>query len=272
MVKILLPELDLLKSFIKDPKYKNNIKIFSDLSTTFLAFNLRKEPMKSNIKLRQAVSYAINKEYIVNEVLNDSYGVVADTITPPVLSGRDVKVTPSYDKEKAKALLTKAGYPNGKGLPELNLTYHDRVSQKIIVESIKKDLESINIKVKLIHTDESLIVPYLEKLSDLFRVCWGPDYLDIYSCIQPVLYREGYCNWGGCQNKKVDDLIDKARLTSSFAERKYMLTKAEEMALQDYPIIPLYWGQYTTLSSSRVKNLQISAVGYPVFENVMIEE
>ncbi|PKM47355.1 MAG: hypothetical protein CVV03_03830 [Firmicutes bacterium HGW-Firmicutes-8] len=261
-----------LKTAIKNPKYKNNIKMFSDLGATFLAFNLKKEPMKSNKKLREAVSYAINKEYIVNEVLNDSYGVVADSITPPILSGRNVKTVPSYSKEIAKVLLAEAGYPNGRGLPELNLTYHDRVSQKMIVESVKKDLESVNIKVKLIHADESLIVPYVENESDLFRVSWGPDYLDMDSLIQPIFHSKGSCTWGGYQNKDVDALIDEARLTPNFAERKYLLTQAEEMALQDYPLAPLYWGQFTSLSSSRVKNLQISAVGYPVFENIMIEE
>jgi len=140
---------------------------------------------------------------------------VADSITPPSLSGRHNTTPPSYNTEKAKTLLAEAGYPGGKGLPELNFTYHDRTFQKRLVESIRDDLAAVNIKVKLVHADEKLAIPYVEGVSDFYRTSWVPDYLDIDAFIQPILY---------------------------------------------------------SITSPRVKNLQISLNGYPMFENVMLED
>ena len=263
-------DLPNVKTLINDPKYKKYIRTFPYPNTVMLYFNLHKEPLKSNLKLREAVTYAINKEKL-DAVFSNYSASVADSITPPSLSGRHNTTPPSYNKEKAKTFLAEAGYPGGKGLPELNLTYHDRTFQKRLVESIRDDLAAVNIKVKLVHADEKLAIPYVEGVSDLYRTSWVPDYLDIDAFIQPILYSRGYANCG-FYNQTVDTLIDKARLTPGYNERKNLLAQAEMTALKEYPLVPLYWGQDTTITSPRVKNLQISPNGYPLLENVMIEE
>lgn len=261
-----------VKTLINDPRYKSYIKLIPDLSSVYITLNLNKEPLKSNHRLREAINYAVNKEYIVDHILNEDYGVVSNAIVPPVFTGRENKTPPTYNLAKARKLLAEAGYPDGEGLQQLNLTYHDRLTQKPLVESVKKNLKAIGIKVKLVPVDESQIAPFVKDVTDIFRLSWGPDYLDIDTYIIPIFYSKGSANFGGYYNKNVDALIEKAQLTTSFYERKNMLIKAEDIALKDYCVIPLYWGHYTIINSPRIRNLQLTPNGYPVFESVIIDE
>lgn len=260
------------KKLTEDPIYKNQIKNVPFLNTVFLSLNVNKAPLKSNLKLRQAINCAIDKEKIAKLAYGNNSTIVANVLTSPLLSGRHDDEPTFYNKEKAKALLAEAGYPGGQGLPELKLTYHDRINQKILVETIRDDLAAVNIKVKLIRVDESLAIPYIEGVTDLFRISWCPDYIDIDAYLRPVIYSQGYANLGRYKNKEVDALMDEAQLTPNFAARKELLTQAEMIALKEYPVIPLYWGQYTTITSSRVSNLQITPDGFPVLTNVFLED
>jgi ABC-type transport system substrate-binding protein len=258
---------------MKDPKYKDHIKIVPQLATAMITLNPQKEPFKSNSKLREAVSCAINRKYLVDTVLNDFSGVAANAIVPPVLLGQSEgdKIV-SYDKEKVKALLAEAGFPEGKGLPELNLTYFDRGNQKQIVESIKKDLEAFNMKVKLILIDKpDSPIPFKRDVTDLCRIAYGPDYLDIDSYIQPLLHSKGAFNITGYTNKEVDKLFDKASITQSFAERKNLFREAENLILKDYYCMPLYWNQMAIITSPRVKSYQMTPMEILPCDSVMMD-
>lgn len=265
-----------VKSILNDTQYKERIKTIPNLATQSILLNIRKEPFKSNLKLRQAVSYAINKQQICDAVLDDNSGVPANIVTHPLFyKYDDPEKMFSYDMEKAKKLLEEAGYPGGKGLPKLKLTYFNRGPQKKMLEAVKKDLEMINIEAELIEMDPEKvksIYAFDENITDIYREGFGPDYLDVYSYIQPLFHSSGYMNYVQYRNDKVDQLMEKSILTKDFAERKNLLMQAELEAMKDYVRIPIHWYQLTTISSPRVKNLEISPMGFPSIENVVIED
>jgi len=89
-----------------------NLMSKSGLNTGFLSFNTQKKPL-DNVKVRQALTMAVNKPAIIDAVFHGT-GTVAKNLLPPGVWSADDAITDyPYSPEKAKALLAEAGYPNG---------------------------------------------------------------------------------------------------------------------------------------------------------------
>jgi peptide/nickel transport system substrate-binding protein len=149
----------------------------------YLGFNLTKEPWKSNLDLRKAVAFALNKQAIVDN-LYQGLGQVAKNPIPPTMWGyNDAVPGYMYDPAKAKEHLQKAGFPDGQGLPEITLwsmpvprPYNpDGVK---IGEAMAADLADIGIKAKVVTFEWGT---YLKRQReqpedmDLFQLGWTGD-------------------------------------------------------------------------------------------------
>ena len=103
----------------KDP----NIKLIEQpgMNIGYLSFNHTKEPWKSNLHLRKAIAYALNRKAYVDNIYQ-GMGQVAKNPIPPTMWGYNTDIPGyPYDPEMAKKELAEAGYPEGKGLPEITL-------------------------------------------------------------------------------------------------------------------------------------------------------
>jgi ABC-type transport system substrate-binding protein len=91
--------------------------------------------------VRRAIAMAVDKDNIVNVVLN-GINPKADSILPPKVFGhRDKANSIPYDPKAAAALLAQAGYPGGKGIPQLTMFYRDsRPDINIVAQAVGQDL------------------------------------------------------------------------------------------------------------------------------------
>ena len=165
----------------KDP----NLKLISQpgMNIGYLSFNHTKEPWKSNIHLRRAIAYAINRKAIVDNIYQ-GMGQVAKNPIPPTMWGynHDIKDHP-YDPELAKKELVKAGFSEGKGLPEVTL-WSMPVPRPYNPEGLKVgiamigDLSKIGITARIVSYDWGT---YLKRQRqqpedmDLFQLGWTGD-------------------------------------------------------------------------------------------------
>jgi peptide/nickel transport system substrate-binding protein len=162
-----------------------NLKIVSQpgMNIGYLSFNHTKEPWKSNLKLRRAVAHAINRKAIVDNIYQ-GMGIVAKNPIPPTMWGYNTDIPGySYDPELAKKLLAEAGYPEGKGLPEVTL-WSMPVPRPYNPEGLKVgiamigDLKKIGITARIVSYDWGT---YLKRQReqpedmDLFQLGWTGD-------------------------------------------------------------------------------------------------
>lgn len=240
------PEWDRVSN---DPKYKPYILEKEIVGIYYLGFNVQKKPF-DNKYLRQAITRVINKEGIV-KVIRRGRAKVAYTILPPSMPGFSqenynwAKEKFSYNVEEAKKLLAKAGYPNGKGLPEIVIYYNTSVAHKRIMEAIQADLQKIGIKAKLQNYDWAVYLDLLDKGElPVFRLGWVADYIDPDNFLW-VLFNSS--NWGPegnhsfYKNPKVDEYTNKARLETLWSVRAKYYSIAERIILEDCPIVPIYY-------------------------------
>jgi len=222
-----------------------NIKAASieGLVIEWLGMNLRREPFNNKL-FRKAINYAVNYDYILNNVLKGTatrlYGPL-----PPKIWGYDEEVETyayKYDPEKAKELLAKAGYPNGEGLRELELiiSTEERAERGEVAAVIQDNLRQIGVKVKITNLDWST---FLDRLFagdfDMYMVDWFPDYVDPDDWIYPLFSSEGL-GLDGFKNETVDELTMEARMISDMNERVEIYKQLQRIIVDEAPWIFLY--------------------------------
>jgi len=129
-----------------------NLKVWRSINmeAKWLSMRVNMPPMDNKL-LRQAITYAMDRETIVNNVLFGSGKVTDSYLTSTQDFYKADPNFPTYNPEKAKQLLSDAGYPNGEGLPVLTVMFSVGFypKNKEIGEFFIKNLEDVGIKAEL---------------------------------------------------------------------------------------------------------------------------
>ena len=163
--------------------------------------------------------------------------------------------------EKAKELLKEAGYENGEGLPTIELMYNSEGSHKDICQIIQQNLAEVGITVELTNQEWAVFLNTRQNGEYEFaRHGWIGDYSD------PMTFLDMWVTGGGnndCgfSNAEYDNLINDAKVEIDLTKRTEMLRKAEDMLMDEMPIVPIYY--YTTVMGwkENVKGIQVSVLG-----------
>lgn len=225
------------------------VTVGADLSTYYYLFNTKAKPF-DDARVRKAFAMAIDRKSIVKNITKAGQ-IPAFAHVPPGFPDADTakdfrEVGGDYFKEdvaKAKELLAEAGYPDGKGLPKIELLSNDSESHlkiaQAIVEMWKQNLGISNITVK---SEEWGV--FLKDLDEgnyqVARAGWSADYLDAMTFVDMFTTTGGNnsTNWS---NKQYDDDIAKANVESDITKRIAFMHDAEKLMMNDMIILPIYY-------------------------------
>lgn len=112
-----IPDVD-VQRFQKDPELSKHLKVVDNYSVAYLAKLRSEHPALEDIRVRQALSMAMSRETLAGVVTGAQAG---QTLVPGRVKGWDDSFALGEDIEQAKRLLAEAGYPDGKGLPEIRI-------------------------------------------------------------------------------------------------------------------------------------------------------
>lgn len=208
------------------------------ISIEFLGFNTLKTPLNDS-RVREAISYSIDYEGIINDVFGGRAERVGGPIPPGVLGYKNMSLTPR-DIPKAKQLLEDAGYSNGF---EISLTYNiENLERRKVAEKVRDSLAEVDITVTIKGLDwQSAIMEYLSMGHDIFLNGWTPDYVDPDAYLSPQYHSVmGWANVYGLNNSELDALIDEGLLTTSQTERERIYHEAQDIIVEEMPCVFLY--------------------------------
>lgn len=247
---------DIQLSKIQD--YQKNLpeKVRTDpyLGTYFYRINVSRGDALSDKRVRRALLLSIDREKITENVLRGGQ-IPAYHFVPMGISGYTSKQYFQYDPEEAKRLLAEAGYPNGEGFPVFEILYNTFEQHKIIAETIQQMWKtSLGIEVG-IHNQEWKV--YLDAQSnldyDISRAGWIGDYVDPYTFLEMFTTGNGN-NDTGWSSARYDELIATAPMAGTDEKRFAMLREAEDLLMDELPILPIYIYTRPYLIHPNVKN------------------
>jgi oligopeptide transport system substrate-binding protein len=239
-------------------------------SFSYLGFPLYVDAFQ-NLDLRKAFSLAIDRQTIVDELFF-STRTPADDMVSPVVAGYRSGVCEFcvFDAEQAKSLYDGAGGYQG----TLHLWFNSDGGHEGWMEAVSNMLTQ-NLGIENIEFQTLEFADYLGKLDEgidddaatpgvdgPFRLGWVMDYPSMQNYLEPLHGTGGSSNYTTYSNPDFDDLVAQGKSSTSQDEAVAAYQQADDLLLQDMPIIPLWFSLNQSVTSERVGNVFIDKFSF----------
>jgi peptide/nickel transport system substrate-binding protein len=236
--------------------------------------------------VRQALNFAIDKEAVQQILGGPNLSELAFHILPPEVAGSQdinpLEVPPGGDQERARELLTEAGYPDG--LP-IKLLYSEDAGGELVAPVLEQVLGDSGFDVELVFAQRNpfygeflLNHEFTESGGwDIAIVSWFADYLAGRSYIPILLDGRAFenvtPNYGGYNNDELNEIIDAALAAGTPEEAAELWAEADAVATEDAAWVPLAFAKTATLHGERVGGFEFHLVPRNGdFTNVWLEQ
>lgn len=259
----------------KIPVYRRTqpdlIHIDPYLGTYFYRLNTARPPL-NDARVRRALAITLDRDSLVRDVMTGGQAP-ARALTPPNTAGYTCASALPYDVAEGRRLLTEAGYPDGAGMPPIEILYNTSENHKMIAEAVQQMWKkALNVDVRLVNQDWKVYLATTKSMDfQMARASWIGDYVD------PISFLDCFVTGGGNNrtawgSAEYDALIEEARRTNDVQARFALFQRAEQILLEAAPIIPVYYYTRPYLKSPRVRNWRTNILGYISFKDLALEE
>ncbi|WP_259614069.1 ABC transporter substrate-binding protein [Microbacterium paraoxydans] len=242
----------------------------------YLAFN-QAIPELQDPKVREALSYAIDKDALISQVLPEGTEK-ATQFVPPVVNGYNDEVTTyDYDPEKAKELLAEAGYDEANPL-SLTFNYPVNVSRPYMPDPeqiftvLSSQLSEVGVETTPVSEEW---VEYLDRTTGtadhgIHLLGWTGDYNDTDNFVG-VFFGQQSSEWG-FDNPELFQALTEARGVSNLEEQTALYEDINEMVAEFIPGVPLAHPAPTLAFDPRVESYPASPVNDEVFTDIVLKK
>jgi oligopeptide transport system substrate-binding protein len=251
----------------------DQLHVFPEFSLHYIGFNTGKPPFDDPL-VRQAFSQAVDKDRIVG-IIQKNMVSRADGIIPPGMPGYNKELKgPAYDPAHARELLAKSRYSSG--LPPVTITVMGWGGVDVedylgaVIQDWKKNLGA-DVSVRLLEPGP-FHYNLRQEADEMFVLGWIADYPDPQNFLQTLFYTDTEYNAGRFSSRELDDLIDRAATEQDYGKRMELYQQAEQVVVDQAPIIPLWFNKSYILVNPRIKNYSIDPLGVPRLNLVTVED
>ncbi|MFZ7091819.1 ABC transporter substrate-binding protein [Primorskyibacter sp. 2E233] len=230
----------------------------------FLILNAKEGPFADK-KVRQAANYAINKEALVNDVLEGTAEVAAGPTPPAFAWAYNEALDPyPYDPEKAKALLAEAGAEGAELTFYVTEGGSGMLDPVAMGTAIQADLAAVGLNVTIEtyewNTFLGEVNPGLEGKADMAEMAWmtnDPDTLPYLALRTDAWPDAGGFNSGYYSNPEVDKLLEEARVATDQGKRAELYKQMQVIVQDDAPWVFVANWKQNAVTSDRVENFSL---------------
>ncbi|QLB21158.1 peptide transporter [Vespertiliibacter pulmonis] len=247
------------------------------LNIGYLNFNVQKAPF-DNVKVRQALSYAVNKDAIIDAVYQGAGQKAKNPIPPTMWSYNDDIKDYDYDPEKAKALLKEAGFENGfeTDLWAMPVSRPYNPNARRMAELIQADWEKVGVKTKIVSYEWGEYLKRMRAGEDSAGMMgWTGDNGDPDNFLNTLLScssLEAGSNYAKFCYKPFDDLVKQAVQETDIAKRTDLYKQAQVIFKEQAPWITIAHSTTYFPVRKEVKGYVVSPFGLHDFYSVDLEK
>lgn len=243
----------------------------------YLAFN-QAQPELQDVRVRQALSHAIDKESLISQVLPEGTEVATQFMPDTVNGYNDAVTTYEYDPEQAKALLAEAGYTEENPLT-LTFNYPVNVSRPYMPDpeqiATVVSTQLTEVGVQLNPVTDAWSPDYLDKITGtpdhgIHLLGWTGDYNDTDNFVG-VFFGSPSAEWG-FDNPELFAALNEARGIPNLEEQTALYEQINEQVAEFIPGVPLAHPAPTLAFSPRVESYPASPVNDEVFTGIVLTE
>lgn len=236
----------------------------------------------SDVRVRKALAYAINRKELVENVTKGGQKPAAAFVPygiPEDKSGKDFRdykkeyFNPEGDLTQAKKLLADAGYPDGKGFPKLVYLYNTNEGHQNIAQAIQEMWrKNLGIDITLQNQEWKVFQQTrTDRQYEIARDGWIADYVDPMTFSELITTKSGNNN-SGYTSADYDAKIVAAKKEVDPAKRMKSLHEAEDILMNDMPVIPLYFYTNVICVKPYVKDVHKSPLGFVFFDRAYVDK
>ena len=255
---------DMVEALRREPNLQ--IEMASGSVYNYLAFNLR-DPKLKDVRVRQAIAYAIHREPIIHYLWRDQ-AEPATSVLPPQSWAYNGNVRQyNYDPQRARELLDQAGYRPGPDGVRFHLSMKTSTEEttRLLAAVLQQHLRDVGIALDIRTLEFASFFSEVTKGAfQMFSLRWiggnqDPDifeYVFHSSSIPPQRANRGYYS-----NPRVDALLNQARAEINLAKRKPLYDEVQRILAEELPYVNLWYLDNVVVHTRRVKNLQLMPSG-----------
>ncbi len=240
------------------------------LAVFYIAMNVNEAPFDDPL-VRQAFALASNRE-VINEVLFYGALVVADGILPPTLPGYGTTATSyPYDPDRAAELLARSRYADN--MPRIVLTYSGTAANSPdTLQALQQQWEdALGVTIELEAIERSAYLRALRRGTlQMYSAGWIADYPDPENFVGKLFSSKSRLNYTGYASERLDAILDEAAILPDQEARYRLYHQAEQIILDDAPIIPTFWAITHYLVRECVQNWVDPGTIVPKYRHIEI--
>ena len=248
-----------------------SLRIQPYLGVYFYRLNVDK-PQLSDKRVRRALGMTINRDQLVSQITKGGQ-IPAYAITPPGTMGYYPESDLAFDPEGAKKLLAEAGYPNGEGFPTTEILYNTSEGHRKIAVALQQMWKKhLNIDVILLNQEWKV---YLDTVSnhhyEIARAGWIGDYVDPNNFLDMFLCNGGNNRTHWCNPEYDQIILQQVPKAQTHQQRLELFQQAENILLDEMPVIPIYIYTSNNLVHPTVKNFGRNILNQANYREMYLE-
>lgn len=238
--------------------------------TMYIAINNNKGPLK-DARIRQALNYATDKNIIIDHIL-EGMGTLSDSPISPSTWGYNSIGAYEHDVEKAKQLLTEAGYPDGIDL-EIWTPIGRYLMDTQVTENLQAQWADAGMNVSIRQWEFQALMEEVKKGEfDMVLLGWSPSTGDADQGLYPVFHSTQWppaSNRAHYANDTVDKLLEDAKIETDSAKRLQLYKEAEQIIMDEAAWVFLYYPKQAVSYSSDISGMEVLPTEHILFEKVV---
>src|SRR5215211_3135364 len=240
-----------------------NAETVPELWLQYLGFRADRPPF-SNVLVRQAFGHALDRARLVESAGSLNRPATRGGAIPPAMPGHSHRIGLEHDVERARALLEQAGYPDGKGFPEISVVVPEHADY---FSNLEEQWAALGVRLREVRMD-----PHDPKARavdhDVWLSGWSADFPDPDGVFRGFL-RLG---WPFYCDEEIDELLERARSITDQAERMRIYHEVDQLWVNEHAaILPVAYGRAMVVRRPWVKGVWINPLQRGHLDQVVVD-